>query len=198
MTDTDSLIQMDRPAFVHPSAQLFGKISISEGVSIWPNAVARAEQYEITIGPFSNVQDFVMLHVGDVVGTHVGAHCSITHHATLHGCRIGDNCLIGINATVMDRVEIGDNSIVAGHTIVPEGMQIPANSVVAGVPGKVIKSRNNWLGNRMNAWLYHRNALAFARGEHREWSSPEYVAARQVEFDRLQTEFKNRFAPEPG
>ena len=87
MSDTDSLVEMDRPAFVHDSVQLFGKISVSEGVSIWPNAVARAEQYEITIGPYTNVQDFVMLHVGDVVGTHIGAYCSVTHHCTLHGCQ---------------------------------------------------------------------------------------------------------------
>ena len=89
--------------------------------------------------------------------------------AVLHGCTIGDNCLIGINATVMDSVVIGENSIVAGHCIVSAGTVIPPNSIVAGVPGKVVKTRNNFVANRMNAVLYHRNGLAYAQGDHRGW-----------------------------
>lgn len=183
------LVTLNDPAFVHPTASIYGKVTIEQGVSIWTNAVFRAEMHEITVGPHSNIQDFVMLHVAAGSGTHVGAHCSISHHATIHGCTIGDNCLIGINATVMDGAVIGDNSIVAGHCIVSDNAEIPPNSIVAGVPGRVVKSRNNWIANRLNAFFYHQNGLAYAAGQHRRWDGPEWAVAFQAERARLEAEF---------
>ena len=139
------LVQLDKPAFVHETVEIFGKAHIGEGVSLWPRVVMRAEAREHVIGPFSNLQDFALLHIGGGQGAIIGCHTSIAHRATVHGATIGDNCLIGINATVMDNVVLGDNCIVAGHSIVPEGANIPANSIVAGVPGVVVKSRNNFV-----------------------------------------------------
>lgn len=183
------LVRLDNPAFIHDSVEVFGKNRIGEGVSLWPRVVMRAEMFENVIGPYSNLQDFVMVHVGDSCGTTVGAYCSITHRATLHGCTLGDNCLIGINATVMDGVVIGENSIVAGHSIVPAGTVVPPNSIIAGVPGKVVKSRNNYVANRMNALLYHRNALAYAAGDHRAWDSEATRAALAEERRKLEAAF---------
>lgn len=183
------LVTLNEPAFVHATASLYGKVTIEPGASIWTNTVLRAEVHEITVGPHSNIQDFVMLHVAAATGTHVGAHCSISHHATIHGCTIGDNCLIGINATVMDGAVIGDNSIVAGHCIVSDNARIPPNSIVAGVPGRVVKTRNNWIANRLNAFAYHHNGLAYAAGEHRRWDGPEWAAIFQAERARLEAEF---------
>ena len=91
-----------------------------------------AETYEIRIGARTNIQDFVMIHVGAASPTIVGEDCSITHHATLHGCTIGDRCLIGINATIMDGAKIGNNCIVAGHTIVTEGVSFPITPSLLG------------------------------------------------------------------
>ena len=125
------------PAYVHESAYLYGKISVAEDASIWVNVVARAEMKEIVIGRCTNIQDFTMLHIGASTGTYIGSHCSITHHCTLHGCTIGDNCLIGINSTIMDGCVIGDNCIIGGHTFLKEGTVIPSNSIVVGAPGKV-------------------------------------------------------------
>lgn len=183
------LVRLNDPAFIHASAAIYGKVTIGPGASVWPNAVFRAEMHEITVGPYSNIQDFVMLHVGAQTGTHIGAHCSISHHATVHGCTIGDNCLIGINATVMDGAVVGDNTIVAGHCIVSNDARIPPNSIVAGVPGRVIKSRNNWVANRLNAFVYHHNGLAYAVGEHRRWDGPEWTEVFQAERARLEAEF---------
>ncbi len=182
------LVDLAAAAFVHESVQLYGKLRAAEGSSFWPNVVVRSELHEVVVGAYSNLQDFVMIHVGYETPTVVGAHCSITHHVTLHGCTVGDSCLIGINATIMDGAVIGENSIVAGHTIVSEGTLVPPNSIVAGVPGKVIKTRNNYVANRLNAWLYHRNALAYAAGRHREWSEPETMAAAASERRRLAAE----------
>ncbi len=188
MRDYGPSVQFDNPAFVHETAEIFGNARFAEGVSIWPRAVMRAEAHENVVGPYSNIQDFVMVHVGYDHGNHIGAHCSIAHHASLHGCTIGDNCLIGINATIMDGAVIGDNCIIAGHAIVGAGSQIPANSIVAGVPGAVVKSRNNFVDNRINAFSYHFIALAYARGDHRGWASEAYQTARDAERARLEAE----------
>jgi len=164
-------VELDRPAYIHPTALVYGRVRIGEGASLWPHAVVRAELHAVTIGPFANLQDFAMVHVGSATGTHIGAHCSIAHRACVHGAWIGDNCLVGIGATLMDGAVLGENSIVAGHAIVTQNQTIPPNSVVAGVPGRVVASRNNWVATHLNALLYHRNAEAYARGDHRIWSA---------------------------
>jgi carbonic anhydrase/acetyltransferase-like protein (isoleucine patch superfamily) len=178
---------LHNPAYVHESAYLYGKVTVGEHASIWVNAVARAESEEIVIGSYSNIQDFVMLHIGESTPTIVGSYCSITHHCTLHGCIIGDNCLIGIHSTVMDGCVIGANSIVAGHSFLKEGTVIPPNSIVMGTPATVVRSRNNFVANRLNAYLYYRNALAFAAGRHRDWADPDFRAAFEAERKRLET-----------
>jgi carbonic anhydrase/acetyltransferase-like protein (isoleucine patch superfamily) len=145
------------------------------------------------------LQDFVMVHICGNRGTTIGAYTSITHKATVHGCTIGDNCLIGINATVMDNVVIGDNSVVAGHSIVTAGTVIPANSVVAGVPAKVIKeNRGNFVSNRMNALIYHRNGLAYANGDHRGWDGEATQAAIAADREKVLAEFAEREAANGG
>ena len=121
------------PAYIHESAYLYGKVIVEEGASIWVNAVARAEHKEIVIGAYTNIQDFAMLHIGDATPTIIGSHCSITHHCTIHGCTIGDNCLIGINATIMDGCVIGENSIIGGHTFLKEGTVVPPNSIITPI-----------------------------------------------------------------
>ena len=182
-----------KAAFVDPSALLFGTVTVGEGASIWPYAVVRAESDAVDIGAYVNLQDHVMVHVGYGSGTRIGAYSSITHRVVLHGCTIGENCLIGIGATIMDRAVIGANSIVAGHTFVREDAVIPPNSIVMGTPGKVVATRNNFVANRLNAWLYHRNALAYARAEHRAWDGPEYHESAAAEKARLEAEYLKLF-----
>ncbi len=101
---------------------------------------------------------------------------SITHHATVHGCRIEDHCLVGIGAVIMDGAVIGRGSIVAGGAVVSEGSVFPPHSIIAGVPARRIKERDSGRANRLNAWLYHRNALAYGRGQHRSWHGDEFRA----------------------
>lgn len=184
---------LGKAAYVDPSALLFGTVTVEEGASIWPYAVVRGESDAIEIGAYANLQDHVMVHVGSGSGTRIGAYSSIGHRVVLHGCTIGENCLIGIGATIMDRAVIGDNSIVAGHSFVREDAVIPPNSIVMGTPGKVVATRNNFVANRFNAWLYHRNALAYARGNHRAWSGEDYHAAAAAEKGRLEQLFRERY-----
>ncbi len=176
-------IDLSRAAFVHPTACLYGDVTLAEDVNIWCNVVIRAEQDRVVIGARSNLQDFVMVHIGGP--TIVGEDCSITHHVTLHGCRIGDACLIGIGATIMDGAEIGAGSIVAGGAFVKEGTVIPPNSIVMGAPAQVKRERNNAVANRMNAFFYAENAKGYARGDFRVWSSDAFKAAAIQERERL-------------
>lgn len=157
-------VTLDSPAFIHDTAQLYGKIYMGPGSSVWPNVVMRAEMLEIRIGARSNIQDFVMVHVGYDSPTIVGDDCSVTHHATLHGCELGDRCLVGINALLMDGSKIGANSIVAGNTVVREGDEFPENSIIAGVPGKLVGTRDSSRANLFNAKWYQRNAENYAKG----------------------------------
>ena len=161
------LVEIDPEAWVHPSAQIYGKVRLEAGASVWPNAVIRSEMHEVVIGERSNVQDFVMIHVGYAHPTIIGRMCSITHHATIHGATLGDNVLVGINATVMDGAVIGAGSIIAGNALVREGMVVPENSIVAGVPGKVIATRDNVAANIENAQFYIDNARRYREGIHR-------------------------------
>jgi carbonic anhydrase/acetyltransferase-like protein (isoleucine patch superfamily) len=164
MAHIGSSVTLDNPAFIHDSALIYGKVYLSPGVSVWPHVVMRAEMHEIRIGARTNIQDFVMLHVGNFTPTVVGEDCSITHHATLHGCTIGDRCLIGINSTLMDGVKVGANSIVAGHSILTEGSEFPENSVIAGVPAKLVATRDNSKGNLFNSVFYQLSAANYAKG----------------------------------
>lgn len=178
-------VKLRAPAFIHPSALLYGDITIERGATVWPNVVMRAEMYRIVIGANTNIQDFVMIHVGDGADTIVGANCSITHHVTLHGCTIGDNCLIGIGATIMDNCTIGENTIVAGGSFLKERTVIPPNSIVMGTPGKVVRIRNNARANAMNAFMYRKNGEAYSRGEYRAWSSDTFREEAAAESRRL-------------
>ena len=124
----------------------------------------------MSIGARTNVQDFVMVHVGATTPTVVGEDRSITHHVTLHGCSIGDRVLVGIGATIMDGCVIGENSIVAGGSFLKENTVIPPNSIVAGVPAVVKATRDNSAANEFNARLYLANAEGYSREDHRVWA----------------------------
>lgn len=184
-----SHLDLAAATYIDPSAQIYGRVVLREGSSVWCNAVMRSEAADIEIGAFTNIQDFVMIHTDPGRPVVVGAHCSITHHATLHGCTIGDNVLVAINATVYGGAVIGDNSIVGQHAYVRDGTIVPPNSVVVGSPAKVIRTTNNWIANRLNALFYYRNACAYANGNHRAWDGAEFEDWAATTMATVQAEF---------
>jgi carbonic anhydrase/acetyltransferase-like protein (isoleucine patch superfamily) len=161
---------------------------VGEGSALWHNAVIRSECQYVRIGRITNIQDFAMIHVGYDSPTVIGDFCSVTHHATVHGCTVGDACLIGVGAVVMDGAVIGEGSIVAGGAVVREGAVFPPGSVIAGVPARRIRERDSTRANRMNAWVYHRNAQAYRRGEHRCWEGPEFEAWRDAKWAEVEAD----------
>jgi len=182
------LLQIHPSVWIAPGVQLYGAVTIGEGSSVWANAVMRAECHAIRVGRMTNVQDFAMIHVPYDRETVIGDFCSITHHSTLHGCTIEDDVLVGINATVMDGAVIGRGSIVAGGAFVKEGTIVPPASIVAGIPAKVVRTRDAARENRLNAWLYHRNAQHTRRGDYRAWDGPEFEAWRRAKLAEIESD----------
>lgn len=169
-------VQLNNPAFIHPTALLYGDITVEEGASIWPYVVIRAESAPVVIGKNTNIQDFVMIHTSPGIPTYVGANVSVTHHCTIHATHIEDDCLIGINSTLYDGSRIGAGSTVGQHSYVRDGARFEDHSIIVGSPAKAIKTIDSRLMNRVNAAMYRRNAEHFAKGDHRAWHGPAFDA----------------------
>ena len=127
-------------AFIAEGARIVGDVSLADGASVWYNAVLRGDSAAIIIGPGSNVQDNVSVHVDASHPVIVGANVSIGHNAVVHGCTIGDGSLIGMGAVVLSGAVIGAGCLIAGGAVVLGGTDVPDGSLVAGVPAKVRRS----------------------------------------------------------
>jgi carbonic anhydrase/acetyltransferase-like protein (isoleucine patch superfamily) len=128
------------PAFIAPNATLIGSIEIHKNASIWFNVVIRADNDKVIIGEASNIQDGSILHIDPGYPLTIGKNVTVGHKAMLHGCTIGDNSLIGINAVVLNGAIIGKNCLIGANTLIPERMEIPDGSMVVGSPGKIKRS----------------------------------------------------------
>jgi carbonic anhydrase/acetyltransferase-like protein (isoleucine patch superfamily) len=124
-------------AYLAPGARVIGNVVLGEKVGVWFNVVLRGDSDAIVIGDGSNIQDNVSGHGDPGSPLRVGRNVSVGHNAVIHGCTIGDDCLIGMGAIVMNGAVVGAGSLVAAGAVVLEGQQIPAGSLVAGVPAKV-------------------------------------------------------------
>jgi carbonic anhydrase/acetyltransferase-like protein (isoleucine patch superfamily) len=159
---------VDDTAFLAPTAAVIGRVRIERGAVVMFGAVLRGDRDAIVLGAGSNLQDNVVVHCDPGSPTTIGADVSVGHGAVVHGCTIEDACLIGMNATVLNRAVIGAGSLVAAGAVVLEGTEIPPRSLVAGVPGKVRRetSEDEQGFNQMSAATY-RHLL----GLHREATS---------------------------
>ena len=127
-------------AWVAPGAFLRGDVTLGEKVSVWYNAVLRADQEKITIGKNSNIQDNAVLHGDPGNDIIVGENVTVGHGAILHGCTVEDNALIGMGSVVLDHAVIGAGSIVGAGAVVASGTIVPPKSLVVGIPAKVKKT----------------------------------------------------------
>lgn len=125
--------------YIAPSASVVGQVITGRDVSVWFNAVIRADNDVIRIGAGTNIQDGSVLHVDPGVPMNIGEHVTVGHKVMLHGCAIGDGSLIGMNAVVLNHAVIGKNCLIGANALITEGMQIPDGSLVLGSPGKVIR-----------------------------------------------------------
>ncbi|MEZ2774296.1 gamma carbonic anhydrase family protein [Acinetobacter pseudolwoffii] len=137
---TPTATQQPWDGWVAPTATVIGQVELGQQVSIWFGAVVRADNSKIKLGDFSNVQENAVLHTDAGIEMQIGNYVTIGHQAMLHGCTIGDNSLIGIQAVILNHAVIGRNCIIGANALIPEGKIIPDNSVVMGSPGKVVKT----------------------------------------------------------
>ncbi len=130
-------------AWVHPSSELLGEISLADEVSIWPLCVLRGDSGAIALGRQTNLQDGSVIHATtDISKTTVGEQCTIGHRVILHGCTIGNRCLIGMGSIVLDNVVVGDDSFVAAGSLLTPGKVYPPRSFIVGSPAKAIREVN--------------------------------------------------------
>lgn len=125
--------------FVAPGAQLMGRVILRPQSSVWYNAVLRGDNEPITIGRGSNVQDGSVFHTDPGKPLTVGENVTVGHMALLHGCEIGDGCLVGMGAMVMNGAKVGASCLIGAGALVTEGKEIPPRSLVLGRPGKVVR-----------------------------------------------------------
>ena len=137
---TPKAIHQPWDGWVAPTATVIGQVELGKQVSVWFGAVVRADNSKIRLGDFSNVQENAVLHTDAGIEMNVGNYVTIGHQAMLHGCTVGDNSLIGIQAVILNHAVIGKNCIIGANALIPEGKVIPDNSVVMGSPGKVVKT----------------------------------------------------------
>ncbi|WP_371370884.1 gamma carbonic anhydrase family protein [Sporomusa aerivorans] len=131
--------RIDDSVFVAAGARIIGDVSIADNASIWYNTVIRGDDHLIKIGRYTNIQDNSTIHVMHDCPCIVGNYVTVGHNVILHGCTIGDNCLVGMGAIILGYAEIGENCIIGAGTLIPERKKIPPNSLVVGSPGKVIR-----------------------------------------------------------
>jgi carbonic anhydrase/acetyltransferase-like protein (isoleucine patch superfamily) len=122
-------------AFVSEAAYVIGDVEIGDNSSVWPGAVVRGDFAAIKIGNNTQIEDNCVVHAA--ISQVIGDNVHVGHGAVIHCSRIGNNVLIGMNATVLDNADIGDYCVIGANALVPEGMQVPDRSFVVGVPGKI-------------------------------------------------------------
>lgn len=126
-------------AYVHPQAAVTGNVIIGKDVYIGPGAAIRGDWGKIVIKDGCNVQENCTIHMFPGVTVILEKSAHVGHGAIIHGAHLGENCLIGMNAVVMDHVKVGKESIIGALAFVPEGMEIPDRKVVVGNPAKIVK-----------------------------------------------------------
>jgi carbonic anhydrase/acetyltransferase-like protein (isoleucine patch superfamily) len=132
--------QIPDSCYVDDSAQIIGDVQLGEHASVWMNAVLRGDVHSIRIGHHSNVQDNSVLHgMKEKYGVFLGDYVTVGHSVTLHGCTIGDRCLIGMGSIVLNGAQIGSGSIIAAGTLIPERIIVEPGSLWMGSPGKFVR-----------------------------------------------------------
>ncbi len=149
---------VDPTAFIHRTAVVIGEVVIGAECSLWPHATLRGDEGSIVIGAGTNIQDSTVVHMtGGRSDTYVGSRVTVGHNCIIHGCRIEDDCLIGMGAIILDNAVVGRGSYIGAGTLIPGGKEIPPGSFVYGNPFKIVRAVNTreveWIDY---AWKHYR------------------------------------------
>jgi gamma-carbonic anhydrase len=131
---------LGKGAYIATGAVVVGDVTLGEGASVWYNAVLRGDINKIVIGAHSNIQDNSVVHLADDFPCIVGNYVTVGHSAIVHACTIGDECLIGMGAVVLDGAELGAQCLIGARALVTQNVKIPAGSLVLGSPAKIVRA----------------------------------------------------------
>ena len=155
--------KIDPQSWIAPDAALMGNVEIACNVSIWWGATLRGDMDLLSIGENTNIQDGTVVHTDPGIPVVIGKNVTVGHRVILHGCTVGDNSLIGMGATLLNRVVIGKNCLIGANSLIPEGKVIPDRSLVCGSPGRIIRELTDHEISRLKASAdnYVRHALRY-------------------------------------
>ncbi|KYH35605.1 galactoside O-acetyltransferase [Clostridium tepidiprofundi DSM 19306] len=125
--------------FIADNASIIGNVDIGEDSSVWFGAVIRGDLEKIVIGRRTNIQDNCTIHVDTDCSVELGDGVTIGHNSIIHGCKIGNNCLIGMGSTILNGATIGDNCIIGANSLITQGKKIPSGVLCLGSPAKIIR-----------------------------------------------------------
>jgi carbonic anhydrase/acetyltransferase-like protein (isoleucine patch superfamily) len=150
-------------AFIAPGAVVVGDVTLGEQASVWFNATLRGDVEALHVGARSNIQEGCILHADPGYPTVIGADVTVGHGAVVHGARVGDNCIVGIRAVLLNGSVVGENSIVGACALLTEGKVYPANSLILGMPARVVRelTPDEVAANRSSAARYVERAASF-------------------------------------
>ena len=151
----DRTPEIDPSAYIHEHASVIGSVTMEAQSSVWPNATVRADSDCIRIGAGSNVQDGAVLHADPGFPLEIGLGVTVGHQAMLHGCSIGDGCLVGIQSVVLNGAKIGRGCLIGAGSLIPEGKVFPENSLIMGRPAKVVRTLDSDDADRLRIIAQH-------------------------------------------
>lgn len=166
-------MEIHESAYIADGAIVLGNVSLGENSSIWFHATVRADRGEIHIGKGSNIQDNAVVHVNEGFPVYIGDNVTVGHGAIVHGCRVGDNSLIGMGAIVLNGARIGKNCIIGAGALVTQNAVVPDNTLAVGSPAKIMRevTAQEIESNRNNAEEYIKESKAYKEGGIQEWKS---------------------------
>jgi carbonic anhydrase/acetyltransferase-like protein (isoleucine patch superfamily) len=130
---------LGKNVYIARGAVVVGDVTLGDGSSVWYNAVLRGDINRIVVGAGSNIQDNSVLHLADDFPCIVGDYVTVGHSAIVHACTIGNECLIGMGAVILDGAELGEQCLVGAKALVTQHTKIPPGSLVLGAPAKVVR-----------------------------------------------------------
>ena len=133
--------RLGQGAWVAPSAQVMGQVTLGDAANIWYGSVLRGDVGTITIGPRTNIQDLSVVHVTTgLYDTVLGADITVGHRVILHGCTVANEVLVGMGAILLDGAQVGEQCIVGAGATITQGKVIPPRSLVLGAPARVVRT----------------------------------------------------------
>ena len=153
--DKKPKLPADGSYWVAPNAHVIGNVILGNDVGIWFGSVLRGDNDVIQLGNQTNIQENTIIHVDPNTPVNIGNNCTIGHNAIIHGCKIGNNTLIGMGAIILNNAKIGNNCLVGAGALVTENKEFEDGSMIIGSPAKAIKKLSQDMINDMTRSSKH-------------------------------------------